>query len=375
MSVDKTDTHPSAISADEKAEMDKLLAEEEAELGAAGADDDDAAGDIDTTTGDSPDGDAAGDDKAGGKKAAANDQPGDDANADAAAGAAAGQPAAKGTADPADGKADQPAGTVDVKQFNGVVGELRETRETVKTLREALTRPREPLPERNFDAEDKAIDEKLAALDARYDNEGMSDDEFRAAQREIEKERRVLDRERNKYELLQQLEEERVANELAAAKQAKDAAEKAWAEQVNSWEADLGDWLKNPVRRATVSQTMEMMNADPELSKLDNDSYLAKLEEFLADAFPNFPKAAPAADKAGDTTITTDPRRKLAAARAAEVTGAPPRIEGGVGNRGTRTEDIDVEHMPHAKHGKTGAPVSAFGQLPENKQNELLGIE
>lgn len=392
MSVDEKDTHPSAMSAEEKAELDKLVAEEETELGAAEAGDDagdDAggapAGDAtDEGAGDPPAAAAAGKDgKPSGKEADADaDGDGDDAAGAEPEGKGKDGAAAAGAAadDGADG--DKAAASVDRKQYDGVMAELRQTRDQVKTLREVLTAPRQPLPERDFDAEDKAIDEKQAALDKRYDDEGMSDEEYRAEQRQIERDRRALDRDRNKYELLQQLEEERQANEAKAAKEAKEAAEKAWADKVTDWETNLGDWLKNPVRRATVSQTMAMMNADPALSQLDNDAYLAKLEEFLADAFPNFPKSGKAGDAAsaadagdGKEAAQVDPRRKLAAQRAAEATGAPPRIEGGVGNRGTRTEDIDVEHMPHVTHTKTGAPVPKFSQLPEHTQNELLGIE
>lgn len=373
MSVEKTDTHPTAISDAEKAEMAKMLAEEEAELGAAGADDE-TGDDLEATAAADAVPDKGAQAAGAGAAAPAKDKVDGAPPAAAAAATAAGADADAGAGtDAADaGAGTEPApGTVQRKQYDGVLAELRETRATVQTLKAALTNPRTALPERDFDAEDQALDAKEAALDDRYEKEGLADEEYRASQRELQRERRALDRERNKYELHAQLEQDRIANEALAAEQAKASAEKAWADSVASWEESKGDWLKNPVRRATVSQTMEMMNADPELSKLDNAGYLAKLEEFLADAFPNFPTTAPAAT---DTT-TVDPRRKLAAARAAEVGAAPPRIEGGVGNRGTGTQDIDLEAMPHASHTKGGAVISKFGLIPESKQNEMLGIE
>lgn len=369
MTVKETDTHPSQMSDADKKEMDDLVAAEVAELHGAGDEAVDAGKTV-GAAGDETNTDQGAGDDAGDKGAAAAEAGKAEAAAAGAAppAAAADEGAAAGesgeTAVAAAGDAGK-VSTVDRKQYDGVLAELRDTRSVNQLLRTALTKPMEQLPPRDFDAEDKALDERVAALDKRYDSEGLSDEDYRNEQRTIERDRRALDRDRNKYELLDTLQKEREANEQLAAAQAKEAAEKAWDDAREAWSANLGDWLKNPVRRATVNQTMEMMNADPELSQLDHAAYLAKLDTFLGEAFADYPGKKTASAGGGDAASGPNERQQLAAKRAAEVGASPPRIEGGVGNRGTGTADIDINKIP----------LGRFKDLPKAKQNELLGIE
>lgn len=378
MSVTDNQTHPSALSDEQKAELRKMVEEEEAELAGDDGEDEGA-------------GEAAAGNPDGGEEAAAGAEVGDDtgaageegkakpkgkaAGADEGAADDQGKPKGKEGAAAADAAGDGAEGAgkpgkgeayVPKQQFDGVLAELRNTRQEVQTLKALATGKREPLPERDFDAEDKALDDAEAQLDAKYDTEGMADEEYRQAQRDIEKKRRALDRERNKYELHAQLVAEQEASKKEAEEQAVKAAAESWQSEVSTWQDSLGDWLKNPVRRSTVDNTMAMMNADPELAKLDNAAFLAKLDEYLADAFPNYPRAEGKGGDDGKGKGAPQPteRQRLQAQRAAEASGAPPRIEGGVGNRGTRTEDIDIERMPLGK----------FKELPKAKQDELLGL-
>lgn len=375
MSVTDNQTHPSAMSDEQKAELRQLVEEEEAELhdgdkgedvaaaaAAAGGKEEEAAGaDAGAGGGAKDKGKDNGAAAEGGAAGGDQGKPKEGKDGAAAADAGAAGEGEDGAGKP--GKGDREA-FVPKQQFDGVLADLRATRQEVQTLKALATGKREPLPERDFDAEDKALDDAEAQLDAKYDTEGMADEEYRQAQRDIEKRRRALDRERNKYELHAQLLADQEDAEKGAAEQAAKAAAESWQTEVVKWQDSLGDWLKNPVRRSTVDNTMAMMNADPELAQLDHAAYLAKLDEYLRDAFPNYPRTDDAgAGKEKDLPPATQ-RQKLQAQRAAEASNAPPRIEGGVGNRGTRTEDIDLENMP----------LGTFKKLPKERQDELLGL-
>lgn len=335
--INENDTHPSALSEADKAAMNKLVEGDDGGEGgdvvAAGADD---AGTVAQTP----------------KKPAAKSEAGDDPDAGLEAGGqdeGAGKTAPKAAGEGGDDKKPQEA-FVSKREFDGVLHELRQTRSQLSALRGG---PRDPLPERNFDDEDKVLDSREKEIDDKYDEGELTEAEHRAKLRAVLNERRALDRERARYEARAEIEQE----QTAAAERLKQAAQAEWDAAIKGWEEGLGDWMQNPVRRTTVAQTLQFMENDPELSKLDNAAFLDKLEEFLADAFPNFPAKADRQQRVSD-------RQKLAATRAAEASAAPGRMEGGSGNRATRTEDIDVN----------GLKLGDFGKLPKHKQDELLGL-
>lgn len=328
--IDEKSAHPLSMSDAEKAELNKLVDEESSEIDAAA---DDPAADAD------PEPESAGSDP---------DKPD--------------KPATNAAAET--GKDE--AGVVPRQQFDGVLGELRETRSEVKALKARLSAKPEALPERDFDAEDKALEQELAALDERYD-EGvdLTDAEYRAAQREIFGKQRAIDRDRAKYEARAELEVQQAAAAEQAEKEQQAAAQAQWDTDVGGWKESLGDWIKDPVNVLVVEDAMNKFNARPELAGLGNAEYLEKLNAYLAKTTQDFPEAA-----AGEGMARVNQRQVQAAQAAAAVTAAPPQIRGGVGNRGTTTADVDLEHMPHAKPGGQ----ASFSTLSKEKQNELLGI-
>ncbi|NUS38251.1 MAG: hypothetical protein HOQ02_04410 [Lysobacter sp.] len=348
--------HPSSLSDAERAELNKLVEEDE-----AGGD-----ADTDTDAGDKGKKEEA---AAGGN--AANAAAGDTKND--AASRAAGEPDAAAAEDGKDGDApnEGEGDKVDRRQLDGVLRELRETRAELKSVKAQVAPAREALPPRDFDVEDKALDDKVAALDKRYDEVGdLSDEEYRRELRAIETERRSLDRDRNRYELLGEIDKRQQAAAEEQAKVVQADAEAAWKTDVKGWEENLGAWLKNPVRRATVEQTMATMNADPETAGLSNTAYLAKLDGYLSEAFDNYPRkgaGAAQSDAKADQQANEQPvnaRQQQAARRAAEVAGSPPAVNGGVGNRGTVGDEVNVE----------GMKLGQFGKLSKAKQNEALGL-
>lgn len=353
--IDERATHPLAMSDADKAEMASLLESEEA----TAADDD-----ADTSAAD----DAAAEAAAGqrgeglGKASAA-----DGGKVAAAAASEAGAPA-EPAQEPA--QAGEPAGDgkVDRQQFDGVLGELRETRAELKTLKAQINAKPAALPDRDFDSEDTALSQEIAALDGKLDEGDLTDAEYRAQLRDVQSRQRALDRERARYEARAELEaQQKVASEQQQV-EAQNQAQQRWESARDEWITSLGDWYKNPARRVLIEQTMAAMNAEAETAELDNQGYLSKLNSYLGEAFPDFPlnEGTAGAGKAPKAS----PRQVQAAAGAAAVTAGPPAIEGGVGNRGTSTAEIDIEHLPHAKPGGK----ASFSALSQQKQNELLGL-
>lgn len=342
--IDERATHPLAMSDADKAEMAALLEAEEA----TAAEDEAPA----TETVDEAAGEAAA--TAGSEEVASADS---DAGADP-----------EGAQEPAQSGEAAGDGKVDRQQFDGVLGELRETRAELKTLKAQLNAKPAALPDRDFDAEDTALSQEIEALDSKFDSGDLTDADYRNQLRDVQGKQRALDRDRARYEARAELEaQQKVASEQQQL-EAQNQAQLQWEAARDQWITSLGDWYKNPARRVLIEQTMAAMNAEAETAELDNNGYLSKLNAYLAEAFPDFPLNEGAAGSGRPTNAT--PRQVRAAAAAAAVTAGPPAIEGGVGNRGTSTAEIDIEHMPHAKPGGR----AAFSALSPQKQNEMLGI-
>lgn len=346
--IKETDTHPSALSEAERERMNKLVEEDSGELEETDVGGE-AAGVAEGKKADEP----AGAEAKAGAEADAKGKEGKEA-AEPAAGAAEVEGGTEG-GDPAAGT--EGAGkveTVSKKEFDGVLNELRDTRRLVQALRGPKL---DPLPTRDFDAEDGALDQAEAALEAKYDEDpNFTDADYRAELREINKKRREIDKDRARYEVRSEQEKAAQAANEVLLKQQQDE----WDSMVAEWQEGLGDWIKNPARRNNVNATMAAMMQDPEDSKLGNAEFIARLESYLADEYPSFPKREAGAPDKGKV----DPRRQLAAGRAAEAGAAPPRMQGGTGNRATTGEQVDIKNMK----------LGDFGKLSKEKQDAALGL-
>lgn len=362
--IDERATHPLAMSDADKAELASLLEAEEA----AGAVDGGSSDDVDTDDDADAGADAGADKSAGRATAPAAAGSGEPAGVGEAAPGTAAQPGQEGAQEAAQAAGAASDGKVDRQQFDGVLGELRDTRAELKTLKAQINAKPAALPDRDFDAEDSVLSQEIDALDGRFDDGELSEAEYRSQIRDVQSRQRALDRERARYEARAELEaQQKVAKEQQEL-EAQQQAQEHWEAERDQWIASLGDWYKNPARRVLIEQTMSAMNAEAETAALDNRGYLAKLNGYLAEAFPDFPLNQGAAG--AGTASKASERQVRAAAAAAAVTAGPPAIQGGVGNRGTTTAEVDIEHMPHAlPGGKT-----PFGSLSQQKQNEMLGI-
>lgn len=354
MSDIETQTHTRNLSQTERDEMKKLVEEEERaaaeleDLDEEEDDQDDGEGEDDAGAGDEDKGGA-------GKGAAVSDEgKGAASAADDKGAAGASAPAA----DAGKGKTKAEDG-VTAEQFNGVLKELRDTRAELKALK--TTKPAD-LPARDFDKEEGEIEAAQAALDKRYDEVGdLTDEEYRKETRALSGKLRALDRDRSRYDVHAELAQQAEALE----KEQVQAQQQAWDADVKTWEDSLGEWLKNPLRRGAVQQAMDLMNQDPEMASLDNATFLQKLDEYLADEFQSYPRKAAAGDAAAAGTGTkASPRQQAAAKAAAAASSAPPPITGGVGNRGTTQEEVDVENIPLGK----------FKNLSKEKRAAALGV-
>ena len=350
--INDSDTHPSAVSEADRERMTKLVEEDTGELEAG------AAGDGEGDGGDqgTPEGEGAGADADGDASGdASGDKQGAEAG-EATAGDAGGESTGEGQGDGDGSGAARKEDTVSRQQFDGVLSELRDTRRVVQALRGPKL---DPLPPRDFEAEDKVLDDAEAALDAKFDEDpNFTDADYRLEMRDINRKRRDLDRDRGRYEMRAEQEQAANAANEVLVKQQQDE----WDTMVAEWQEGLGDWIKNPARRNNVNATMAAMMQDPEDSKLDNAAFLSKLEAYLADEYPTFPKREGGEMNRQQNNV--EPRRKLAAARAAEASGGPPRMQGGTGNRATATPVVELKGM---KLGK-------FKDLPKAVQDKALGL-
>lgn len=244
-------------------------------------------------------------------------------------------PAVAAAAD--DGDAD--GGTVDKRAFNGLLAELRQTREELKAVKQAQEASAAAAPAahaRDFEAE-------LRDLRNRYENDGeMSDEEYDAA-------RASLLRDQVKLEVRQEFQQE-------ATKQGQAQAQAAWQEKISAWEARHADFLGNTIRRNTVSSLFETLGADASLS---DEELIARVEKEAFEAFNYQPKA----DAAPPVANQHAQRNAADAAAAAAASAAPPPPSAGTGNRGGPDSGIDLNAI---KQGD-------FSKLPKAEQEKLLG--
>lgn len=336
MSNAKDQPHPSTMTDDQKAELQKS---------------DPAAFDQDAEVEGSPPAAAEGADPD--KGAADAGGTGDGAPAAAAAPAAEagtdGTPAAEAARD--DKGDDKP---VDQRAFNGLLRELRETRDELKAFKQQAT----AAAPRDFAAEAAAIeatyDTALAALAQRYEDADLDQAELLREQGKLNKELNAGMRELGKAEAAHAALD---AVTKRDAEKANEAATQSWQQQIGAWREANAEFLGNPIRRDAVAKLLDEYGKDATLSDV---ALLKKVEDAVFEAF-NWNKTT-----ATPTPDNKDPhaeRRRAAAAATASAAAMPGLPEGGVGVRGNADTPVDLQQL---KPGK-------FSSLPKAEQEKMLG--
>lgn len=310
--------HPSTLTDEQRAEMRAA--------DPAAFDDDEAGDDAGENAAEKLPGKAAED-----KAAAAGADLADEQKAAAAEGDAAGKTAEEAAAGGGD--------KVDRKAFDGVLADLRATRDEVKELKAFKnTISQAPAAPKDFDAEFKAIQKQ-------YDDGDLTLDERLAAER-------ALSREEAQYSALVTVHQANNANALKS-------AEDAWTEQVGAWSAANAEFLSNPIRKDAVGRLMDQLGSDPSLS---NEQLLEKVEKAAFEAFNWKAEPAPAASD-GSKDAHAD-RRAANAAAAAAASAVPGNLTGGVGGRGGPETAVDLDNIK---------PGSFSKNLTKEQQEKLLG--
>ncbi len=345
MSDKNTDdaTHPLNMSKEDMQSTMALLDSEDDDNGVAARGSEGTAAGA-ATGGADDDAGAAG---AGGSDAGAGSGAGADAGAGAAAAADAGAGAAGGS-DAADGAGGAAAAggaagqgdddKVDRKAFNGVVAELRQTREELKAVKAQQSLSLAAPEARDFAKEKAELREKWDA--GEIDTDQYND--LRDA-------------------LVVQEAKHGAALHFHSLQQAtqKQAAEEEWNSAIGAWQTANADFLANPIREKAVNDLLVSLESDPN-NKLSNAELIAKVEELAFDAFSW--KREPAAGSAAPATPPASPRAVAAAQAAAAASSTPPLPGRGAGSNLTASQ-VNLEDV---KPGQ-------FGKLPANVQKELLG--
>ena len=259
----------------------------------------------------------------------------DEQKAAAAAGVAAGKTTEEIAAELAAG-----GDKVDKKAFDGVLADLRATRDEVKELKAFKnTISQAPAAPKDFDAEFKSIQKQ-------YDDGDLTLDERLAAER-------ALGREEAQYTALVTVHQANNANALTA-------AENDWTQQVNAWSKENAEFLSNPIRNDAVRRLMDQLGADPSLS---NEQLLEKVQAAAFEAFNWKTEPVTPADKV-DGKDPHASRRAANAAAAASASAVPGQLNGGVGGRGGPEKVVDLDNVK---------PGSFSKSLTKEQQEKLLG--
>lgn len=339
----ENERHPSALSEDERTAMMKAFPAAFDADGAVAAAGDDA---VDAVPGAQP---ADADQGATSEREAAGSQKheaAEGAGAQDTAAAAGGQAGEDGH--PAEPPRDD--APVSRKEFNGVLNELRQTREKLK---QANTEPAPP--PRDFDAELRQLDEKLdaeqQALLDRYDEGELDAGELAREQTRLLKEYqasvRTVTVDESKHVAATTLQQEKAAAAAQSAQQEWDAA-------IGAWKESNADFLANPIRRNAVAALLDQFGAD---AALTNEQVIEEVQKAAFEAFnwKSTPTPTPA-----DPHAARNLADRQAAARASADT--PPTLNGGVGGRGA-PGGVDLSTL---KPGE-------FSRLPRAEQEKLLG--
>lgn len=235
---------------------------------------------------------------------------------------------AEAAADEAD---EDDAKPVDRKAFNGVLKDLRITREELKAMKAQQSVQLVAPSDRDFKTERSSLKEQ-------WDNGELDTDEYNDKRDAL-----VLDEADHRAA---------VRFHTMQSEAASTAATSAWNGKVSAWEADNADFLANPIRKKAVNDLMAELEANPD-SKLTDDELLSTVQTQAFEAF-NWAGTPAAADPA-------NPRMAAAARAAASASAAPPALASGVGTAAHAVK-VDLENM---KPGQ-------FKDLPKDVQAELL---
>lgn len=358
--------HPSSLTDEQK---QALIASDPA----AFDQDDDDGDDTDDQGAGADNGGAAGGAAADGKAEGAGAADGAGAGAagaDAAAGAAgAGTEAAAGAGSDAAAAAAGNAAGGDVpmipkSRFDEVLLRAKQAEDQLKELNKSRA-PAAPETTRDFgqeaDALRKTLEDGAAALVKQYDDADIDLAEFNRQNTKL-----IVD-----YQTaMQKLSVDQASHaalssvHASAVKQEQDQSAAAWETRVTAWKEEHKAFLSNPLRHQMVSDLLERLGADQNLS---DEDLLKQVAEAAYEAFnmtpPGAAAAAPAAG-AGATTTDQHKERNASDARAAAAASAtPPAVTAGVGGRGGPDQDIDLSKL------KPGD----FSKLPRDQQERLLG--
>lgn len=318
--------HPSSMSAEE---LEQLRKSDPAAF------DDEGNAEVDAASGDDDkDANAAEDENGSSKDAAVSEQKEEDADTDAQAsdGAAATGEKVKDAAAP---------DMIPKPRFDEVNNRLKDLEKWRTTVTAAA-----PLPNRDFEAE-------ALALEKKYDDGDIDISEFM-------REQRKLGVEQAKHEALVTVHQAQVASAM-------QAAQASWDTQINAWKSQHADFLANPLRAGAVSQLIDTLGADPNISDAD---LIRMVEDAAFEAF-NWKQAGntdePAAKEVPQGKDLHAGRRAANAAASAAASSTPPNLAAGgvgTGNRGGPQGTPDVSTMKPGTFSKT---------LSKADQEKLLG--
>ncbi|HHA2677526.1 TPA: hypothetical protein ACOECQ_003664, partial [Stenotrophomonas maltophilia] len=235
---------------------------------------------------------------------------------------------------------------VDRAAFNGVLKELRETREELKQFKAQKPSVSQRPADRDFAVEKQSLREKWDAGDIDTDEYNEQRDALVVAEAEH---RATL-----RFHELQE------AQRQDTIRQQQEADLQSWNGKVQKWEAENADFLANPIRRQAVASLMAQLDAEQDPTKrLSDDALLDTVRKQAHEAFNWNPAGA-----GGAGTANVDPRAVAAARAAAAASGTPPLPTGGMGS-GALASKVNLEEL------KPGD----FKKLSQAQRAELLDGE
>jgi len=218
-------------------------------------------------------------------------------------------------------------------KINGLINELRHTREELKALRTQQQAQADNEPVRDFAAEKARLHKQWE--DGEIDSDAYQD------QREALILQQAQQVAAAQFQQLQQQQQQQIQAQ-------------AWEQVIGPWQEKHADFLANPIRRNVVNDLIARLDSDPN-NRLNDQELLEKVEAAAFEAFNWQPKTAPAAA----STRTLANARALAAASATP----PPPVRGAGSALSAGTVNLET-----LRPGQ-------FSKLPPHVQKELLEDE
>lgn len=249
---------------------------------------------------------------------------------------------------PADGtRAD---GTVDRRQFDGVLGELRETRAEAKALRERMAAIEQAEAERQAAlaaAQTRDYAQELADLEQKWDD-GELDIDFKTFQRQ-----------REEIVVAKTRDEVLAAERSRLEKEEADRQELLWTTSRDKFLTDHPEYGQDTYRMGTLNLALQQAAHDN--PGADYATLFDKAHKEVVTRMP-LPGGTVTPPPSGTGTPNATPRAQADARASATASAAPPPLHGGVGNRGTDSS-LDLSTL---KPGE-------FSKLSKAEQERLLG--